>query len=176
MLGAVDFTLVRGERKEPQACGAVRVTVLLLVPQTRVGKRLLRATLISPSNDPVTINTRLDAVQELLGNSDLFFGCAEVQRCTVQCYHGGAHTVKFVPTQILPKFSDLDRLLGDIVQVPKHLNAKSAKRAIDCVILLKHALTIVNATQCVPGVANLPTSNACCYVTRLRRYQSWCCS
>ena len=47
--------------------------------QTRVGNRLLRATLLAPSNDLVTVNLRLDCVSVLLAHQDLFFHCHEVQ-------------------------------------------------------------------------------------------------
>ena len=46
--------------------------------QTRVGQRLLRATLLSPSNDAVTINLRLDCIGELLSSQEVFFHCNEV--------------------------------------------------------------------------------------------------
>ncbi|XP_021631813.1 DNA mismatch repair protein MSH4 isoform X5 [Manihot esculenta] len=89
--------------------------------------RLLRANLLQPLKDVETINTRLDCLDELMSNEQLFFGLSQVLR-------------KF------PK--DTDRILCHFCFKPKKVtnevlgtdNARRSRVLISSIILLKTAL------------------------------------
>ncbi|XP_031502633.1 DNA mismatch repair protein MSH4 isoform X2 [Nymphaea colorata] len=53
---------------------------LLKTTKTIGGTRLLRANLLQPLKDMETINARLDCLDELMSNEELFFGLSEVLR------------------------------------------------------------------------------------------------
>ncbi|KAL9242779.1 hypothetical protein vseg_016745 [Gypsophila vaccaria] len=99
---------------------------MLKTTRTTGGTRLLRANLLQPLKDIETINARLDCLDELISNEQLFFGLSQVLR-------------KF------PK--ETDRVLCQFCFKPKVTNkvltADSAKRSqiiISSIILLKTAL------------------------------------
>ncbi|KAK8599014.1 hypothetical protein V6N13_076956 [Hibiscus sabdariffa] len=100
---------------------------MLKTTKTIGGTRLLRANLLQPLKDIETINTRLDCVDELMSNEQLFFGLSQVLR-------------KF------PR--ETDRVLCHFCFKPKKItnevigvdNAKKCQILISSIILLKTAL------------------------------------
>eukprot|EP00258_Populus_trichocarpa_P033409 XP_024449428.1 DNA mismatch repair protein MSH4 [Populus trichocarpa] len=100
---------------------------MLKTTKTTGGTRLLRANLLQPLKDIKTINTRLDCLDELMSNEQLFFGLSQALR-------------KF------PK--ETDRILCHFCFKPKRvtnevLSADNARRSqvlISSIILLKTAL------------------------------------
>ncbi|KAF2313105.1 hypothetical protein GH714_009287 [Hevea brasiliensis] len=100
---------------------------MLKTTKTIGGARLLRANLLQPLKDMETINTRLDCLDELMSNEQLFFGLSQVLR-------------KF------PK--ETDRVLCHFCFKPKKVtnevigtdNARRSQVLISSIILLKTAL------------------------------------
>ncbi|XP_058085647.1 DNA mismatch repair protein MSH4 isoform X5 [Magnolia sinica] len=100
---------------------------MLKTTKTIGGTRLLRANLLQPLKDIETINARLDCLDELMSNEELFFGVSQVLR-------------KF------PK--ETDRVLCHFCFKPKqvtnevlgHANARKSQVLIASIILLKTAL------------------------------------
>ncbi|XP_074264772.1 DNA mismatch repair protein MSH4-like [Silene latifolia] len=99
---------------------------MLKTTRTTGGTRLLRANLLQPLKDIETINARLDCLDELMSNEQLFFGLSQVLR-------------KF------PK--ETDRVLCHFCFKPKVTNkvlasdsAKKSQIIISSIILLKTAL------------------------------------
>ncbi|KAK9102938.1 hypothetical protein Sjap_020192 [Stephania japonica] len=100
---------------------------MLKTTRTIGGGRLLRANLLQPLKDIDTINARLDCLDELMSNEEIFFGL----------------------TQVLRKFpKETDRVLCHFCFKPKKItneilaadNAKKSQLLISSVILLKTAL------------------------------------
>ncbi|XP_027857440.1 mutS protein homolog 4 [Xiphophorus couchianus] len=89
--------------------------------KTPGGTRRLRSNILEPLLDVDTITTRLDAIQELLQNEELFFGLKNA----------------------IGHFLDIDRLLSVLVQIPKQETAQAAESKITHVIQLKHTLDLV---------------------------------
>ncbi|XP_011001457.1 PREDICTED: DNA mismatch repair protein MSH4-like isoform X2 [Populus euphratica] len=100
---------------------------MLKTTKTTGGTRLLRANLLQPLKDIKTINTRLDCLDELMSNEQLFFGLSQALR-------------KF------PK--ETDRILCHFCFKPKRVtnevlgadNARRSQVLISSIILLKTAL------------------------------------
>ncbi|KAL7188611.1 hypothetical protein ACSBR1_038470 [Camellia fascicularis] len=100
---------------------------MLKTTRTIGGTRLLRANLLQPLKDIETINTRLDCLDELMSNEQLFFGLSQALR-------------KF------PK--ETDRVLCHFCFKPKKVtnevlgidNARKSQILISSIILLKTAL------------------------------------
>ncbi|XP_017973427.1 PREDICTED: DNA mismatch repair protein MSH4 isoform X2 [Theobroma cacao] len=100
---------------------------MLKTTKTVGGTRLLRANLLQPLKDIETINTRLDCLDELMSNEQLFFGLSQVLR-------------KF------PK--ETDRVLCHFCFKPKKVtnevlvveNTRKSQMLISSIILLKTAL------------------------------------
>ncbi|XP_050230451.1 DNA mismatch repair protein MSH4 isoform X2 [Mercurialis annua] len=100
---------------------------MLKTTKTIGGTRLLRANLLQPLKDIETINTRLDCLDELMSDEQLFFGLSQVLR-------------KF------PK--ETDRVLCHFCFKPKKVtnevvgadNARKSQVLISSIILLKTAL------------------------------------
>ncbi|XP_030806529.1 mutS protein homolog 4 isoform X3 [Camarhynchus parvulus] len=89
--------------------------------KTPGGSRRLRSNILEPLVDAETINTRLDCVQELLQDEELFFGLQGV----------------------ISKFLDTEQLLSVLVQIPKQDTVKTAESKITNLIYLKHTLELV---------------------------------
>ncbi|KFV76134.1 MutS protein 4, partial [Dryobates pubescens] len=89
--------------------------------KTPGGSRRLRSNILEPLADAETINTRLDCVQELLQDEELFFGLQAV----------------------ISKFLDTEQLLSVLVQIPKQDTVKAAESKITNLIYLKHTLELV---------------------------------
>ncbi|XP_013406219.1 mutS protein homolog 4 [Lingula anatina] len=94
---------------------------MLNFTKTTGGARLLRSNILQPPCDLETITTRLDAVQELTENEELFYNLQSV----------------------LSRFMDIDHLLSLCVQLPKQETLKTAENKITNVIYLKHTLELV---------------------------------
>ncbi|KAG9268561.1 hypothetical protein AMEX_G17546 [Astyanax mexicanus] len=89
--------------------------------KTPGGGRRLRSNILEPLLDVDTINTRLDAIQELLQDEELFFGLKSA----------------------ITHFLDVDQLLSSLVQVPKQETVAVAEAKILQVIQLKHTLELI---------------------------------
>lgn len=89
------------------------------------GTRLLRSNILQPPCDMETINLRLECVQELTENEDMFYNVESV----------------------LKRFLDVDHLLSLCVQIPKHDSVKVAESRITKIIQLKHTLELVQPLQ-----------------------------
>ncbi|XP_019721070.1 mutS protein homolog 4 [Hippocampus comes] len=89
--------------------------------KTPGGARRLRSNILEPLIDVDTINIRLDTIQEMLQNEELFFGLKNA----------------------IGHFLDIDQLLSVLVQVPKQETFQVAEAKITHVIQLKHTLDLV---------------------------------
>ncbi|XP_077189415.1 mutS protein homolog 4 isoform X2 [Paroedura picta] len=89
--------------------------------KTPGGSRRLRSNILEPLIDADTINTRLDSVQELLQDEELFFGLQSV----------------------ISRFLDTEQLLSVLVQIPKQDTANTSESKITNLICLKHTLELV---------------------------------
>ena len=98
--------------------------------KTVIGERLLRSNILRPSTDKVTINTRLDLVEDLLSNNRVFTELIA----------------------LLSAFPDLDKMLNGLVTVPKNITPKTARVGIDTLIFLKESLKLA------PRVVDVITS------------------
>ncbi|XP_076014607.1 mutS protein homolog 4 [Genypterus blacodes] len=89
--------------------------------KTPGGGRRLRSNILEPLLDVDTINIRLDTIQELLRDEELFFGLKNA----------------------LGHFLDIDQLLSVLVQIPKQETVQVAEAKITHIIQLKHTLDLV---------------------------------
>ncbi|XP_018545467.1 mutS protein homolog 4 [Lates calcarifer] len=105
----------RDHRSEHTLLGVLNHT------KTPGGARRLRSNILEPLFDVDTINIRLDAVQELLQDEELFFGLKNA----------------------IGHFLDIDQLLSVLVQIPKQETVQVAETKITHVIQLKHTLDMV---------------------------------
>uniref|UniRef100_A0A8B9LTZ0 MutS homolog 4 n=1 Tax=Astyanax mexicanus TaxID=7994 RepID=A0A8B9LTZ0_ASTMX len=114
--------------------------------KTPGGGRRLRSNILEPLLDVDTINTRLDAIQELLQDEELFFGLKSA----------------------ITHFLDVDQLLSSLVQVPKqetvhiaffHFSSHRFKSILD------EIKTVINDdTTSLKGSLNMRTQK--CYAVR----------
>ncbi|KAM9324666.1 mutS protein homolog 4 [Gastrophryne carolinensis] len=95
--------------------------------KTPGGSRRLRSNILEPLTDLNTINTRLDCIQELLEDEDLFFSLQSV----------------------LSRFLDTEQLLSNLIQIPKQDTEKVADTKITYLITLKHTLELVEPLKAV---------------------------
>ncbi|XP_061107602.1 mutS protein homolog 4 [Conger conger] len=112
---------------EVQAKSEHTLLGVLNYTQTPGGGRRLRSNILEPLLDADTVNIRLDAVQELLQNEELFFGMKKV----------------------IGHFLDTDQLLSVLVQIPKQETVQVAEAKIMHVIQLKHTLELVGPLKAV---------------------------
>ncbi|KAM8916598.1 mutS protein homolog 4 isoform 3-T3 [Spinachia spinachia] len=89
--------------------------------KTPGGARRLRSNILEPLVDVDTINIRLDTIQELLRENELFFDLKNA----------------------IARFLDVDQLLSVLVQIPKQETAQVAEAKITHIIQLKHTLDLV---------------------------------
>ncbi|XP_063040064.1 mutS protein homolog 4 [Engraulis encrasicolus] len=89
--------------------------------KTQGGERRLRSNILEPLVDVVTINIRLDTIQEFLDDEELFFGLKNA----------------------IAHFLDIDQLLSSLIQIPKQETVAVAEAKITHVIQLKHTLELV---------------------------------
>uniref|UniRef100_A0A4W5JMF8 MutS homolog 4 n=1 Tax=Hucho hucho TaxID=62062 RepID=A0A4W5JMF8_9TELE len=105
----------RDHRSEHTLLGVLNYT------KTPGGGRRLRSNILEPLLDVDTINIRLDTIQELLQDEELFFGLKNA----------------------IGHFLDIDQLLSVLVQIPKQETVQIAESKITHVIQLKHTLELV---------------------------------
>ncbi|XP_042244845.1 mutS protein homolog 4 isoform X2 [Thunnus maccoyii] len=105
----------RDHRSEHTLLGVLNHT------KTPGGARRLRSNILEPLVDVDTINIRLDTIQELLQDEELFFGLKNA----------------------IGHFLDIDQLLSVLVQIPKQETVQVAEAKITHVIQLKHTLDLV---------------------------------
>ncbi|GCC35757.1 hypothetical protein chiPu_0014245 [Chiloscyllium punctatum] len=108
--------------------------------KTAGGSRRLRSNILEPLVDVETINTRLDCVQELLEDEDLFFSLQSV----------------------ISRFLDTDQLLSVLVQIPKQDTVQAAESKITNLIYLKHTLELVEPLQGTLKTCKTPLLKAYC--------------
>lgn len=85
---------------------------------TPMGNRLLRTNILQPSKDKRAISSRLDSVELLSRNEELFYSVREA--------------LKSIP--------DVDHLITSFIQEPSRPTIKVSEQAINKVIILKHTL------------------------------------
>ncbi|XP_062863717.1 mutS protein homolog 4 [Trichomycterus rosablanca] len=105
----------RDHRSEHTLLGVLNYT------KTPGGERRLRANILEPLLDVDTINTRLDTIQELLQDEELFYGLKSA----------------------IAHFLDIDQLLSALVQLSKQETVEVAEAKIMHVIQLKHSLELI---------------------------------
>uniref|UniRef100_A0A8C4GJ29 DNA mismatch repair protein n=2 Tax=Dicentrarchus labrax TaxID=13489 RepID=A0A8C4GJ29_DICLA len=111
----------RDHRSEHSLLGVLNHT------KTPGGARRLRSNILEPLVDVDTINIRLDTIQELLQDEELFFGLKNA----------------------IGHFLDIDQLLSVLVQIPKQETVQVAEAKITHVIQLKHTLDLVYLALCL---------------------------
>ncbi|XP_039522600.1 mutS protein homolog 4 isoform X2 [Pimephales promelas] len=111
--------------------------------KTGGGERRLRSNILEPLLDEVTINSRLDTIEELLQNEELFFGLKNA----------------------IAQFLDVDELLSALVQIPKQETVLVAEAKITQIIKLKHILELVPSLKAMLQHSKTPLLEA--YFTSL---------
>ncbi|XP_039992286.1 mutS protein homolog 4 isoform X3 [Xiphias gladius] len=111
--------------------------------KTPGGARRLRSNILEPLVDVDTINIRLDTIQELLQDEELFFGLKNV----------------------IGHFLDIDQLISVLVQIPKQETVQVAEAKITHVIQLKQTLDLVPRLRMV--LKNCSTALLKAYSTSL---------
>uniref|UniRef100_A0A2K5YHJ3 MutS homolog 4 n=1 Tax=Mandrillus leucophaeus TaxID=9568 RepID=A0A2K5YHJ3_MANLE len=106
--------------------------------KTPGGSRRLRSNILEPLVDVETINMRLDCVQELLQDEELFFGLQSV----------------------ISRFLDTEQLLSVLVQIPKQDTVNAAESKITNLIYLKHTLELVDPLKIAMKNCNTPLLRA----------------
>ncbi|XP_006888675.1 PREDICTED: mutS protein homolog 4 [Elephantulus edwardii] len=106
--------------------------------KTPGGSRRLRSNILEPLVDIETINMRLDCVQELLQDEELFFGLQSV----------------------ISRFLDTEQLLSVLVQIPKQDTVNAAESKITNLIYLKHILELVDPLKIALKNCNTPLLRA----------------
>ncbi|KAJ8102776.1 muts domain V-domain-containing protein [Lipomyces tetrasporus] len=91
---------------------------------TPMGLRLLRSNILQPLTDAATLEARLDALEELTQNEELFFSCQSS----------------------LKPFQDLDRLLTSLISIPTKPSIKFSEQRINDIILLKQSISCIPTT------------------------------
>ncbi|XP_030643259.1 mutS protein homolog 4 [Chanos chanos] len=141
---AINLELVinnRDHRSEHSLLGVLNYT------KTPGGERRLRANILEPLADTDTINIRLDTVQELLEDEELFFGLKSA----------------------IAHFLDIDQLLSVLVQFPKQETMNVAEAKILQVIQLKQTLEMVEPLKVV--LKNSRTALLKAYAASLEDYR-----
>ncbi|EQC41619.1 hypothetical protein, variant [Saprolegnia diclina VS20] len=115
-IAALEIT--RGARN-----GLIQHSLVAKIDNTRttIGRRLLRQTILRPSCALETIQARQDVVGVFLNNPSLFFDVLE----------------------ILPDFADLDKMLSQLVMVPKVITARTSQQGVINVVALKSTLELL---------------------------------
>ncbi|XP_034015949.1 mutS protein homolog 4 isoform X2 [Thalassophryne amazonica] len=111
--------------------------------KTPGGARRLRSNILEPLLDVDTIDIRLDSIQELLQDEELFFGLKNA----------------------IAHFLDIDQLLSVLVQIQKQETVQVAEAKITHVIQLKHTLDSVPRLRLV--LKNCSTALLKAYSTSL---------
>nr|XP_034356577.1 mutS protein homolog 4 isoform X3 [Arvicanthis niloticus] len=106
--------------------------------KTAGGSRRLRSNILEPLVDVETISMRLDCVQELLQDEELFFGLQSV----------------------ISRFLDTEQLLSVLVQIPKQDTVNAAESKITNLIYLKHTLELVDPLKVILKNCSTPLLKA----------------
>ncbi|KAI9139759.1 DNA mismatch repair protein Msh4 [Paraphysoderma sedebokerense] len=93
--------------------------------KTKMGLRMLRTNILQPSVDEGTLNTRLDAVAELLSNDEL--------RSSIQ--------------SAIKDITDLDVIISNIIQIKQKNSLKNPEQNINNVIYVKHTLELIKVLR-----------------------------
>ncbi|XP_063604384.1 mutS protein homolog 4-like [Penaeus indicus] len=120
---------------EDSLFGALRHT------RTPGGTRLLRASLLQPHADVSTINARLNALQYLVDNPDLFYTLQVTFRvvlCILSC------DLEIIVSSILGRFPDIDWLLSMCAQLHKEDTEQRCELRLNYVISLKNTLELLD--------------------------------
>ncbi|KAK6538181.1 MutS protein msh4 [Orbilia ellipsospora] len=88
---------------------------------TPMGARLLRSSILQPLTDVNILEDRLDAVEELTTNEEMFQATKKA----------------------LQAFSDMDRLLTSLITVPANTSVKFSEKSLNDIILLKKELASI---------------------------------
>ncbi|XP_053206974.1 mutS protein homolog 4-like [Panonychus citri] len=106
-----------------QATGKTEGTLLqfLNYTKTKVGYRLLRATIREPSSDVKTIEPRYDLISEILTNPQFHFNTSE----------------------IISKFLDLESIISALICEPKTKSWKAGEKRVEALIYLRHTLDLI---------------------------------
>ena len=86
---------------------------------TPMGSRLLRSNILQPLTDPVVLNSRYDALEELSSKEGMFFAVR----------------------QALKPFLDVDKMLTQLILIPMQPSLKDTEQAVNNVIMLKHFIS-----------------------------------
>lgn len=101
--------------------------------KTISGGRLLRINLLQPPSDMSTTTTRLECIEEFLGDERMFFDVSAV----------------------LGRFLDLDSLLLQLVRIPKKSSIQSTRANLVHILELKHTLeTVPPLAEALKGCQN----------------------
>uniref|UniRef100_A0A453B446 DNA mismatch repair protein MutS core domain-containing protein n=1 Tax=Aegilops tauschii subsp. strangulata TaxID=200361 RepID=A0A453B446_AEGTS len=103
---------------------------MLKTTKTTGGSRLLRANLLQPLKDIQTINTRLDCLDELVSNEELFFGLTQ-----------GLRKFPKESDKVLCHFCFKPKKVTD--EVLKPANGRKSQLLISDIIVLKTALDAI---------------------------------
>lgn len=95
--------IVRNARTGKESKGSLFSVVNFT--KTSVGKRMLRSRLLCPPNEATIINGRLDSMEELLQNEDIFYSAQEA----------------------LSRFSNLEVMISQLSATPKDVSVKTAR-------------------------------------------------
>ncbi|KAK7141971.1 hypothetical protein R3I94_011613 [Phoxinus phoxinus] len=134
----------RHHRSEHTLFGVLNYT------KTPGGERRLRSNILEPLLDEVTINSRLDTIEELLRNEELFFGLKNA----------------------IAQFLDIDELLSALVLVPKQETVPVAEAKITQIIKLKHILELVPSLKAMLQHSRTPLLEAYCSSLEDSRFNS----
>jgi DNA mismatch repair protein MSH4 len=111
-------------RKEHTLFGVLNHT------KTVLGQRLLRSSIIQPLSDVVSIEARLDVVQELCNNSNLL--------------HALREALKLVP--------DVDWMITELVRVNRNQTVKSSEQHLQLLTCMRQLITVIpNLRACLSG-------------------------
>eukprot|EP00940_MAST-03C_sp_MAST-3C-sp2_P001844 g1844.t1 len=88
--------------------------------KTAVGKRMLRTRLLCPPNRENVVKMRLDSLEEMLHNEEMFYRTQ----------------------QSLSEFVNLDSMVSHLATAPKDASIRAARQSIRHLIALKHTLEI----------------------------------
>ena len=110
--------IVRNARSGSVRNGSLFAT--LNFTKTAIGKRMLRSRLLCPPNRRSVVESRLDSLDELLQNEEIFY---QLQT-------------------ILGQFVNLDVMVSHLAATPRDVSVRNARSSIRALIALKHTLEI----------------------------------
>ncbi|XP_054166612.1 mutS protein homolog 4-like [Oppia nitens] len=93
--------------------------------KTRSGYRLLRSNILQPSTDTNVIDKRLDMIEEIISSQTMF---------------NNLDSLLAQLTSI-----EMERVITQLVQTPKIKSTKSAEIKIECIIIIKHVVSLIES-------------------------------